>query len=166
MKTNVLKKKYPPGIFFLPVKFLFSLVGILRLYLDAWWHGGNCEIGGDVRIKSSTLFQGQGTLIVQDGAVFGYTLVGGVNLSIILQPRESDAIIRVGSRTAIMNGCELIALKSIIIGSNCRIGPHTLIYDSDFHDLALIDVMNQAGLLLFFWKIMFGLVHVQLFLKG
>ena len=35
-----------------------------------------------------------------------------------------------------MNGCELIARTQIEIGANCRMGPHTLVYDSDFHELA------------------------------
>ena len=34
-----------------------------------------------------------------------------------------------------MNGCELIARNSIHIGENTRIGPQTLIYDSDFHEI-------------------------------
>ncbi len=144
MKTKILKKLYPPVFYSLPLKFLLSMLRITGFYLAAWWYGGHCVIGKSVRVKSSTLFQGQGKLIVHDRVTLGYTLAGGVNLSIILQPRESGSIIQIGQRTAIMNGCEIIAHSSIVIGEDCRIGPHTLIYDADFHALAP-NARNESG---------------------
>lgn len=136
MKNKLLKELRTPVFYFMPLKFLLSLLRVLRFYLETWWYGGHCEIGKSVRIKSSVMFQGQGALILRDQVTLGYELAGGVNLPIILQPRESDAVIQIGQRTAIMNGCEIIARTKIVIGADCRIGPHTLIYDADFHGLA------------------------------
>jgi acetyltransferase-like isoleucine patch superfamily enzyme len=144
MKNKAPGKFIIPSFYFLPFKFLLSHLRRLLLYLHAWWYGGHCEIEKSVRIKSSVLFQGEGVLILHDRVTLGYGLVGAPNLPIVLQPREADAVIDIGPRTAIMNGCELIALTSIVIGADCRIGPHTLIYDSDFHGLAP-DKRNEPG---------------------
>lgn len=115
---------------------MMSFFRTIRFYFDAWWYGGRCEVKKRVRVKSTALFQGQGLLILNEQVTLGYTLAGGIALPIILQPRESQSVIQIGQRTAIMNGCELIARTSIVIGTDCRIGPHTLIYDADFHGLA------------------------------
>jgi acetyltransferase-like isoleucine patch superfamily enzyme len=144
MKTKIFKQLQTPAFYSLPLKFLLSMLRINGLYLAAWWYGGHCVIGKAVRVKSPTLFQGQGELVIHDRVTLGYAMAGGVNLSIILQPRESESIIQIGQRTAIMNGCEIIACSSIVIGADCRIGPHTLIYDADFHGLAP-EVRNELG---------------------
>jgi maltose O-acetyltransferase len=144
MGNNILKNLRMPSSYFWPLKFLLSFLRIIRFYLAALWYGGRCEIGKNVRVKSPALFQGQGNLIIHDQVTLGYDLAGGINLPIILQPREPQSIIQIGRRTALMNGCEFIALTAIIVGADCRIGPHTLIYDADFHGLAP-DRRNEAG---------------------
>jgi maltose O-acetyltransferase len=83
-------------------------------------------------------------LILQDQVTLGYGMAGGISLPIILQPREPQSKIQIGRGAVIMNGCEFIARTSIMIGADCRIGPHTLIYDADFHGLAP-DQRNEAG---------------------
>jgi maltose O-acetyltransferase len=65
----------------------------------------------------------------------GFDLAGAKKTPILLQPRETGSEIVLGKNCAIMNGCEILARKSIHIGENTRIGPHTLIYDSDFHEI-------------------------------
>ncbi len=44
-----------------------------------------------------------------------------------------------------INGAHIAAQKSITIGENCRIGPYTLIMDSNFHDVEdhFLDVEGQ-----------------------
>lgn len=124
-----------PALIMYPLNRIWSVIRVLRLYVMAWWNGGSCQISQRVRIKHPTVFQGRGRLILSKNVTLGYRLVGGVNASIVLQPREVDAVIKIGERTAIMNGCEIIARNSITIGADCQIGPHTLIYDSDFHGI-------------------------------
>ena len=135
MENNLLKNLQTPAFYSWPLKFLLSFLRVARFYFAAWWYGGHCEIGKSVRVKSSALFQGQGNLIIHDQVTLGYDLAGGINLSTILQPREPRSIIQIGQRTVIMNGCEFIARTAITVGADCRIGPHTLIYDADFHSL-------------------------------
>jgi len=144
MENNILKNLRIPAFYFWPIKFFLSFLRVAGFYFFAWWYGGHCEIGKSVRVKSSALFQGQGSLIIHDQVTLGYDLAGGMNLSTILQPREPQSIIQIGERTVIMNGCEFIARTAIMVGADCRIGPHTLIYDADFHGLDPYQ-RNEAG---------------------
>jgi acetyltransferase-like isoleucine patch superfamily enzyme len=58
-----------------------------------------------------------------------------LNNPILFQPRESDSLIRIGERTAVVNGCEMIARTQIVIGADCRIGPRCSFIDADFHGI-------------------------------
>lgn len=117
---------------------------IMFLRLSVRIHGGSIVIGKGVKVDHPTLFQGRGKLVLQDRAWLGYGLAGAKNVPILLQPREVDSVIIFGKNSAVMNGCELVARTSISIGDNTRIGPHTLIYDSDFHDVDP-GLRNQPG---------------------
>lgn len=112
-----------------------SPLRVLRLHMMAWWSGGRCSFGRGILVKHPTVFQGRGRLIVSDGVIFGFQKAGALKLPILLQPREAAATIRIGERTAVMNGSEVIARQAVTIGADCLIGPHTIIYDSDFHGL-------------------------------
>lgn len=125
-----------PVLLAYPWFLLQSFARALSLRLMARWNGGRCRLGRSVRLKHRVLFQGRGTLVVGERAALGYRMAGAPAQPIVLQPREPGAVISVGPRAALMNGCELIARVRIDIGADCRIGPHTLIYDSDFHELA------------------------------
>jgi carbonic anhydrase/acetyltransferase-like protein (isoleucine patch superfamily) len=114
------------------------VIGLWRIISIRWSariHGGSVVIGKNVKVDHPTLFQGRGKLVIQDDTWLGFGLAGAKNIPIILQPREVGAEIVLGKNCAIMNGCEILARKSIYIGENTRIGPHTLIYDSDFHEI-------------------------------
>lgn len=99
-----------------------------------YWNRGKATIGNNIMMNHKVIFQGNGQVILRDNVVLGYGIAGLLAQPILLQPREKDAIIEIGSCSSIINGCELIARKKIKIGDNCRIGPGTLIMDSDFHD--------------------------------
>jgi maltose O-acetyltransferase len=124
-----------PIKFYLRLRLLFAPVYLLRLKLQAWLYGGQVEIGRSVRINHPTQFQGSGKLVLESQVILGFHLAGSSKLPILLQPREKEAVIYIGSQTAITNGCELIALREISIGQRCQIGPQTLIYDADFHEI-------------------------------
>ncbi|HEX6509598.1 MAG TPA: acyltransferase [Chloroflexota bacterium] len=108
----------------------------LRLQLEARLHGGTVTCAPSALIMHRTRFQGQGRLVVSDHASFGYPLAGQGRSEILIQPRDPGSEIRIGEGSAIMNGSELMARTSIAIGQHCRIGPATLIVDSDFHGIS------------------------------
>ena len=107
-------------------------------------YGGSIVIGNKVKVEHPTLFQGRGKLTLCDGSWLGFDMAGAKTLPIILQPREADSEIILGKNCAVMNGCELVARSSISIGGKTRIGPQTLIYDSDFHAVDP-DLRNHPG---------------------
>lgn len=47
---------------------------------------------------------------------------------------HSDGVLKIGNNTRI-NGVHISVKNSVTIGDNVRIGPYTLIMDSDFHDV-------------------------------
>jgi len=114
---------------------LVSAWRILGLGLMARWEGGRFRRQGRLKVKCGVVFQGRGEVVTAEGVTLGYRMAGGPRAPILLQPREPEARIEIGEGTSIMNGCELIARSLIRIGKGARIGPHTLIYDSDFHGL-------------------------------
>lgn len=96
---------------------------------------GKAILEADVRFLHPVSFQGRGSVYLQRNVRLGYKLAGASRSPILLQPRTSDALIRVGAGSIIVNGTEIIALRSVTIGENCRIGARTTIFDSDFHGI-------------------------------
>lgn len=92
-------------------------------------------MGKSIQFAHPVRFQGKGTLVLEDHVKLGYWMAGSFNNPILLQPREANAVIQIGERTALVNGCELIARTNITIGRDCRIGSRCVFLDSDFHGL-------------------------------
>ena len=76
---------------------------------------GSIEFGKDVSIKSSFLSN----------------LIGLYQRSVIVA-RTNEARIKIGDDVG-MSGITIYARDSISIGSHCRIGANTKIFDNDFH---------------------------------
>ncbi|MFZ3071584.1 MAG: acyltransferase [Anaerolineaceae bacterium] len=104
--------------------------------MTAWVYRGEVVIAKNVCIQHPVVYQGRGKLLIGNNVSLGFNLAGSLGNPILLQPREQNAEIILGENCAIMNGCELIACKTITIGKNTLIGPSTIIYDSDFHGVS------------------------------
>jgi len=98
-------------------------------------HGGKLDLGASIIFAHTVLYQGKGLVVLADYVQLGYSLAGSRTIPILLQPRETDAVIRIGAGTPIVNGSEIIARTAVYIGENCRIGARTSIVDSDFHEI-------------------------------
>ena len=59
---------------------------------------------------------GRGAVLLGDEVALGYRMASAGKRPILLQPREPNAVIRIGKGTAIMNGSEFIARLSISVG--------------------------------------------------
>lgn len=112
---------------------LRSRYWVWRLQLDAWFWGGEAQCHSGVRIRQAVRFQGKGRVVLSAGVVLGDATAGAPTLPILLQPRNGGSIIRVGERTTLTNGIEIIAMESVTIGADCAIGARTCILDADFH---------------------------------
>lgn len=119
-------------------KLVQNLGRILRLFsfhVESILHGGKIVIGKNVKLNHKVKFQGKGEVQLEDGVTLGYPLAGSSSIPILLQPRESDSIIRIGSGSTIVNGTEIISRERVTIGRKCLIGPRCMIIDSDFHGI-------------------------------
>ena len=54
---------------------------------------------------------------------------------ILLQARGRDSRISIGARSATNNNVSIVAMQSITIGEDCRIGDLVTILDCDFHEI-------------------------------
>lgn len=122
--------------------YISQIIGTIRdpLYRTNWWMAklflSKATAGRKLRFANPVRFQGNGAIILGNNIQFGYRLGNAWGLPIVIQPREANSLISVGSRSTIMNGSCLIAVESISIGSDCIIGAETLIIDSDFHGIS------------------------------
>lgn len=135
MANRIYRAIRSPIKVYLRLRLLFASTNLLSIKLQAWLYGGQVKIDRSVRFNHPTQFQGSGKLCLDSQVILGFHLAGSSKSPILLQPREVGSVIHIGSQTAVMNGCELIALREISIGQRCQIGPQTLIYDADFHEI-------------------------------
>lgn len=134
-----------PAIAYTRIKNLFySPIIRIRLISQGRLWGGKVNIGNKTKFEHNVYFQGKGCLWIGNKTMFGSVIAGSLKAPIMLQPRDANAEITIGDRTAIMNGCELIARTSIKIGDDCLIGANIRIIDSDFHGVAP-DQRQQLG---------------------
>jgi len=117
----------------------------LQLFYQIYWNEGTFEFGDHIYLNHPVLFQGKGTLILEDKVTLGFSKGGSPTLPIMIQPRKVESIIKIGIGTTIVNGTEIIARSRISIGKNCLIGPRCMIIDSDFHNINP-DKRNEGGL--------------------
>lgn len=78
---------------------------------------------------------GLGTLKVGAGVTLGYRYSACLgNGEILVQARNPDSEINIGTGTTLNNNSVVCATRSIHIGERCLIGDGVVIVDSDFHD--------------------------------
>ena len=100
------------------------------------WSPCRTNCGSGMNIDSGVRVQGTGEITLGENDQLGYWMANGQGCLILLQARNPSSKILIGSRTAIMNGCNIIACESISSGCNTAIGSEVLNIDSDSHGLA------------------------------
>lgn len=123
---------------------LHNLFWKTRVRIQVFLLDGKLSLDRSVKFHYAVFFQGKGKLTLEPGVILGFPMAGALNAPILLQPREKDAHIRIGSGSIIVNGCEFIARSQIIIGTHCRIGPRCIFLDSDFHGIKP-DARDEPG---------------------
>lgn len=88
----------------------------------------NCSYGKFVSVNGSPLIQADGKITLGDHIAI-WSVFERTKLLV-----HTGASLTVGSRSRI-NGAHISVKKAMVIGKNVRIGPYTLIMDSDFHDV-------------------------------
>ena len=92
---------------------------------------------GRLWLNVPLLCDGTGRVSIGAEVTIGYALAPIIGDGAArLQARGADACIAVGANTFLSNNVQVIAERSVTIGSRCLIGDAVLIMDSDFHDLS------------------------------
>lgn len=113
------------GLYFL---FLSKTISAFGRMLMAKYYLRNCRKGRFVSVNGKPLIIVTGTITL------------GNNTAIWSVFERTKLLVHEGARLTVgdysrINGAHISVKKSIKIGKNVRIGPYTLIMDSDFHDV-------------------------------
>ncbi|MBN1817507.1 MAG: acyltransferase [Sedimentisphaerales bacterium] len=110
------------------------------LYKWAVWPkrlSGDLTLGKRVRLFVPLRCDGQGKVYVSERTKMGWPQAPRYgNGCILLQARQENAVIRIGSHCAISNNVSIMAMESVVIEEECLIGELVSIMDSDFHGIA------------------------------
>jgi acetyltransferase-like isoleucine patch superfamily enzyme len=131
-----LKKKYKEtikensskNIAIINLLFLIKVINFAWRIICAKFYLRNCKTGRLVTTRGKPLIIAKGKVIIGDRVVL-WSIFNKTIISV-----HSDAVLQIGNYTR-LNGVHIASKTSIIIGNNVRIGPYTLIMDSDFHDI-------------------------------
>lgn len=107
--------------------YLKTLAALYRMVL-AMVYLRNCNYGKFVSVNGRPLIQAVGKITLGDHVAI-WSVFERTKLLV-----HEGARLTVGDHSRI-NGAHISVKKSISIGKNVRIGPYTLIMDSDFHDV-------------------------------
>ena len=118
----------------------------LRLLLSKASINGRLAVGKSVYPAVPVRCDGAGKVIIGDGVLLGCKPAPCVGTGeILLQARESDAILEIGDRVAFSNNISIIATQKVSIGSDCLIGDFVLIMDGDFHGINPLERRTSSG---------------------
>ncbi|MBN2162002.1 MAG: acyltransferase [Pontiellaceae bacterium] len=107
--------------------------------------GGSIAQSGRVHYNVPVRCDGAGTVRLETDVTLGYGAGPRYgNGEILLQARSNDAVITIGSRTVANNNLQIIANRSVRIGTECLIGELVSIYDSDFHETNPLERMGES----------------------
>jgi acetyltransferase-like isoleucine patch superfamily enzyme len=105
----------------------------LRLRGAEVGRGVKCNGFPYVRVRrGGRLIIGDDALINSDRWANAHVVAGSTNLFV-----AEGAELRIGPRSG-LSGTRIVAMKSIMIGEDCRIGGGCLICDSDMHEVPLL----------------------------
>lgn len=125
-----IRKKYPgAGMLRVWIIFLGRLCSIFIRMAAAKYYLRKCtRIGHQVTVNGRPMIRNEGTLLLGDRVAI-WSIFDRTKL--LVHP-DAKLTVDNGSR---LNGVHISVKSCVRIGKNVRIGPYTLIMDSDFHDV-------------------------------
>lgn len=125
---ETLKENSTKNIALINLIFIGKILNFAWRLISAKFYLRNCKTGRFVTTRGKPLIIAKGTVIIGDRVVL-WSIFNRTIISI-----HAKAKLQIGDYTRI-NGVHIAAKSSIKIGKNVRIGPYTIIMDSDFHDI-------------------------------
>lgn len=113
-----------------------SRIWRLRAVAQSFLAGARLSWPSTVAADAPVRVDGGGSVVLEDNVHLGYYEAPRIGSGeILLQARSPAASISVGAGTTTSNNVSIIAMDSVGIGRDCRIGDMTLIIDCDFHEV-------------------------------
>jgi maltose O-acetyltransferase len=115
-----------------------------KAFATVWYFEGQLILPKTCGLFVPISVNGKGRVVIGGRVHFGYSKApkfgdGGV----LLQARDRNARVTIGSRTITSNNISIVAKELIEIGEGCQIGDQVTIYDSDFHEIAP-EIRNES----------------------
>jgi len=124
----------------------FSSLWRLKALAQSRLLAGQLSWPRNTKTDAPVRIDGNGAVILGENVHLGYYDAPRMGSGeILLQARQQISKIVIGSGTATSNNVSIIAMESIEIGINCRIGDMTLILDCDFHEVNPLTRDESAG---------------------
>ena len=121
------KSKKTPGIYLL---FIFRIISLGWMYILTKIYLRKCnKLGTIVMAKGKPKITNKGRIEI--GNVVSIWSI--IQKTRITAHRGGTVII---GNNNFINGAFISASKKVVIGNNCKFGPYTMIFDSDFHDIS------------------------------
>lgn len=99
----------------------------------------------DCKFNVRLVCNGRGTVVLGRYVSVGYRLAPMLGDGhVLLQARNPDSVIRLGSYTELSNNISVVANQLVVIGPHCLIGDSVTIFDSDFHDQSSIARLDRT----------------------
>lgn len=125
---ETLKENSAKNIAVINLIFISKILNFAWRLISAKFYLRKCKTGRFVTTRGKPLILVKGSVIIGNRVVL-WSIFSRTIISI-----HSKAKLQIGDYTRI-NGVHIAAKSSIILGKNVRIGPYTIIMDSDFHDI-------------------------------
>lgn len=125
---ETLKENSTKNIVAINLIFIGKILNFAWRLISAKFYLRKCKTGRFVTTRGKPLILVKGSVTIGNRVVL-WSIFSRTIISI-----HSKAKLQIGDYTRI-NGVHIAAKSSIIIGKNVRIGPYTIIMDSDFHDI-------------------------------
>ncbi len=125
---ETLKENSTKNIVAINLIFIGKILNFAWRLISAKFYLRKCKTGRFVTTRGKPLILVKGSVLIGNRVVL-WSIFSRTIISI-----HSKAKLQIGDYTRI-NGVHIAAKSSIIIGKNVRIGPYTIIMDSDFHDI-------------------------------
>ena len=118
----------------------------LSAIYQAWLAGGKLAIGDHVSFVVPIRIDGKGVVEIGQQSNLGYRLAPRFgNGEILMQARESDALVLIGGKCSFSNNIFIIARTRVELGARCLVGDRVTIMDADFHEIDPEVRKNNGG---------------------
>jgi acetyltransferase-like isoleucine patch superfamily enzyme len=138
LKFRKIKEEHPgESLAGICIRYVGKLADISVRMLTSRIYLRQCTVGSLVSTNGKPMIRNEGKIILGDRVAI-WSIFDRTKLLV-----QKNGILTVGDFTRI-NGVHIAVKKSVTIGKRVRIGPYSLIMDSDFHDVSNTEMEGKT----------------------